>query len=221
MGCLFLWYGILESVLDRFDLEYQLDVIAYVRQTVFNAEVLALDLCTGCRAALILFVHRIDAAIERVYRQCDGLGNTRNRQVTFHAGGSITLEMYRGGFVCNFGEFRCVEKIWRLQMFITLGKTSADRSGFDSYLNRAGFCRTVQVDFTAGRVETSLHGREAQVADTEMREGVGRIYRVTIGSQGGKRQRDTKSEGSKYKLVHGCSFRGFNKSNKRINQTSV
>jgi hypothetical protein len=52
------------------------------------------------------------------------------------------------------------------------------------------------------------------MADAEMGIGMGRIYRVAVGGQGGKRQRNADGEDSEYRLVHGRSFRGSKKSNK-------
>lgn len=210
----FVW--LVESVLDRFDLEYQLHVVTHCRQAVFHAEVGTLDLRAGCCAASVFFAHRIGAAIERIDLQRDRLADTRDGQVAVHAGGRITLEVDCGGFEADSRKFRRVKKVGSAQMFIALGKASADRGGLDGDFDRTGLGRAIQGHAAAGLVETALHGREAQMADAEMGVGVRGIYRVTVGSQGGKRQRDAEGEDSEYVLVHGRSFLGDGKSNKRL-----
>ena len=140
MGCL-IYARLFESVFDCFDFEYQLHVVAYVRQAIFHAEVGALDLRARCSTAGVFLAHRVCAAIECIDLQRDRLANTHYGQVAINAGGHVALVMDRGGFVADGREFSRVEKIRSAQMIVTLCQAGAQRSGSNGNFNRAGFCR--------------------------------------------------------------------------------
>src|SRR5450830_23302 len=201
-------------LLDGFDREGQLDVVADIRGVLARVELGALDGGRGVGAAGILLRHRVRHALERRHFQLHWLGHALDGQVAVDRGQGVAVEVELGRLVRDGRVLGRVEEVGALDMAVEGVIARVDGLGVDGHVDGTGLGGAVEDDLALGAVEAAFLRRVAEVAVGETGVGVRIVddvgLRRGMGGQGGGHRGGGNGEGDQFFHVGLSRMRWYN-----------